>query len=303
MRRKNAQFPDDLSLAICHQRGYFEKLNLVPVRGLAAVLCLCVPVCTFCQPVRDPVTASYVGLGAYSKNHIDVFSFHANQAALAKMKTASVGIYGEKRFLLNELALYNAAVALPTSSGNFGFDARYYGFADYNESQVGLAYGRNVGRNVDVGVQFNYYNVRIAGYGNASAINFEIGTMFHLTDNLNAGVHVYNPVGGSFGKNGEEKLASLYSVGVGYEGSGKFFMSIEIEKEEDKPVNVKAGLQYKFLPQLLTRFGVSTGTSSMHFGVGFGFKSIRVDATTSYHPQLGITPGLLLIFDIHSSKE
>ena len=42
---------------------------------------------------------------------------------------------------------------------------------------------------------------RIAGYGNSSAINFEIGTVFHLTDKLHAGVHAYNPVGGKYGKN------------------------------------------------------------------------------------------------------
>jgi hypothetical protein len=273
------------------------------VREIAAVLFLCAPACTFCQAVRYPVSAPYTGLGAYSNTYIDVFSFRANQAALAKMKIASAGIYGEKRFLLNELGLYSAAVTVPTSSGNFGFDARYYGFADYNESQVGLAYGRSLGRKADIGVQFNYYNVRIAGYGNASAINFEIGTIFHLTDNLNAGLHVFNPVGGSLGKNGEEKLASVYSVGAGYDGSGKFFMSIAIEKEEDKPVNVSAGLQYKFLPQLLTRFGVSTGTSSLYFGVGFGFKSMRIDVVTNYYSQLGITPGLLLIVALSSKGE
>jgi hypothetical protein len=247
------------------------------------------------QTVRNPVSAAYLGLGAYSNNHIDVFSFHANQAALAKINTASAGIYAEKRFLLKELGLYNAAVAVPTHSGNFGLDARYYGFADYNETQLGLAYGRSVGNKIDVGVQFNYYSVRIAGYGNVSTVNFEIGTIFHLTDKLNAGLHAYNPVGGKLGKVQEEKLASLYSVGIGYEASEKIFLSAEIEKQEDEPVNVNAGLQYKFLRQLLARAGVSTATSSMYLGIGFGWKSIRMDAMASYHPQLGVTPGLLLI--------
>ena len=80
-------------------------------------------------------------------------------------------------------------------------------------------------------------------------------------------------------------------------------MSIEIEKEEDKPINVTAGLQYKFLPQLLTRVGISAATSSLFFGIGFGLKVIRLDVTANYHPQLGITPGLSLIFDPRSSKE
>ena len=260
------------------------------------------PVFGFCQTVRNSVFASYIGLGAYSNHHLDVFSFHANQAALANIKIVSAGIYGEKRFLLNDLGLYDAALTLPTSSGNFGLDARYYGFAEYNESQVGLAYGRSLGSKVGVGVQFNYYNVRIAGYGNASAINVEIGTILHLTDNLNAGLHVYNPVGASLGKDHEEKLASVYSMGFGYDASENFFMSIEIEKEEDKPIDVKVGMQYKFLPQLLTRIGVTTGTSSIYFGLGFQLRSMRFDATAAYHPQLGVTPGLLLAFNPANKK-
>lgn len=273
------------------------------MRGILSALFFLVHVYGYCQTARSPVTAAYVGLGAYSNSHVDVFSFHSNQAALAKIKVMSAGIYGEKRFLLNELSLYNAAITLPTSSGNFGLDGRYYGFSDYNESQVGLAYGRGLGSKVDVGVQFNYYNVRIAGYGNASAINFEIGTILHVTDVLNAGLHVYNPVGGSLGKNHEEKLSSVYSAGFGYDASEKFFMGIEIEKEEDKPINVNAGVQYKFLPQLLSRLGISTATSSLYFGIGFRLKSIRLDVTASCHPQLGITPGLLLIFNRRSLKE
>jgi hypothetical protein len=296
-----------LSLLVIYLSGFAMEEGILkkqlPVRGIVVAAFFWIPDCGFCQTVRDPASASYVELGTYSNDHLDAFSFHANQAALAKMKITAAGIYGEKRFLLDELGLYDAAVAVPTSSGNFGLDARYFGSSDYNESQVGLAYGRSLGSKVDIGVQFNYYNVRIAGYGNASAINFEIGTIFHLTDNLNAGLHAYNPAGGSLGKNNEEKLASVYSVSIGYDASEKFFMGFEIEKDEDKPVNVNAGLEYKFLPQLLTRVGISTGTSSIYFGLGFGFKSLRLDATASYYPQLGITPGLLLIFNSHSSKE
>jgi len=272
------------------------------VKSIAVMAFLTLSIPGFSQTVREPISASYIGLGAYSNTHVDVFSFHSNQASLAKIKNTSGGVYGEKRFLLNELSLYDAAFALPTSSGNFGLDARYYGFSDYNESQVGLAYARSLGSKVDIGVQFNYYNIRIAGYGNASTVNFEIGTIFHLTDDLHAGLHAYNPVGGKLGKNGEEKLASIYSAGIGYEASEKFFMSMEIEKEEDKPVNINAGLQYKFLPQLLARIGTSTSTSSFYFGVGYNLKALRFDVMASYHPQLGITPGLLLIFNFKSQK-
>ena len=254
------------------------------------------------QTLRKPVTASYIGLGAYSLNHIDAFSFTSNQASLAQIKTATAGVYAERRFLLNELNNYTAAIALYTNSGNFGLKANYYGFSDYNETQLGLAYGRKLGNKVDIGAQFNYYSIRIPTYGDASAISFELGAVLHVTDKLHAGVHVSNPVGGKFGEEQQEKLSSVYSMGLGYDASEKFFISTEIEKEEDQPVNVNAGMQYKFLPQLLARVGVSTATSTAWFGLGLTIKAIRIDVTTSYHPQLGITPGLLFLFNFKGKE-
>ena len=254
------------------------------------------------QTVRRPVAAVYAGLGACSIDHVDVFSFTNNQASLAQMKSASAGVYGERRFMLNELSLYQLAIAVPTNSGNFGFKAGYFGFSDYNESQMGLAYARKLGNKVDVGVQFNYNGIQVSGYGNSSAINFEIGTVFHLTDRLNAGVHAYNPVGGKYGKDSEEKLASIYTVGLGYEASDKFFVSAEIEKEENQTVNVNAGMQYKFLPQFMIRAGIVTNTSVLYGGASLFLKTFRLDVAASYHPQLGVTPGLLLIYDFKKKE-
>ena len=254
------------------------------------------------QTVRRPVAAVYTGLGAYSINHADVFSFINNQASLAQMKSAAAGVYGERRFMLNELSLYQLAIAVPTNSGNFGVKAGYFGFSDYNESQMGLAYARKLGNKVDIGVQFNYNGIQVSGYGNSSAINFEIGTIFHLTDKLHAGVHAYNPVGGKYGKNSEEKLASIYTVGLGYEASDKFFVSAEIEKEENQPVNVNAGMQYKFLPQFMARAGIATITSNVYAGVGLFLKTFRLDVVASYHPQLGVTPGLMLVYNFSKKQ-
>jgi hypothetical protein len=255
------------------------------------------------QIIRRPVAAPYIGLGAYSFNHTDIFSYTSNQASLAQIKNAAAGVYAERRFMLNELNNYNAAIALPTHSGNFGLEAGYSGFSDYNETQLGLAYARKLGNKADVGVQFNYNGIRVAGYGSASAISFEAGTIFHLTEKLHTGFHVKNPVGGKFGKEQQEKLPSVYTVGFGYDASEKFFFSAEIVKEENQPVNVNAGLQYKFIPQLLARAGISSATSSVWLGLGLSFGSFRLDVATSYHPQLGISPGLLLLFNFKQKTE
>jgi hypothetical protein len=208
-------------------------------------------------------------------------------------------VYGERRFLLEELNQFTAVVAVPAGGGTFAVQGDYFGFSTYNENQLGLAYGRKVSNQVDVGVKFNYYTVRISGYGNASAINFEAGTILHLTDNLHAGVHVYNPLSSKLGKNSNEKLASVYRIGLGYEASEKVFLSSELVKQEDQPVSVNAGLQYNISPNVFLRGGISTLANNSYFGVGLQLGFARVDLNTAYHPQLGFTPGVLLLFNFN----
>jgi hypothetical protein len=258
---------------------------------------------SFGQTLRHPIAANYIGIGPYSTTNADVFSFTANQASLATIKSVSIGVYGERRFMLNELNLYNAAFTLPTHSGNFGLKAGYYGFAAYNETQAGLAYARSLSSKIDIGVQFNYNGIKVAGYGSAAAITFEAGMIMHLTDKLNAGVHINNPTTAKYNKGGNEKLPFVYSAGLGYEASQKFFVSAEMEKEENQPVNIKAGIQYKFIQQLLARAAISTATSSASLAIGISIRSFRIEVITSYHPQLGITPGLLLLFNLSSSSK
>ena len=118
------------------------------------------------------------------------FLLQANQAALAHINSLTAGIYSERRFLLQELSLYQLAVALPTSSGNFGVSASYFGSAQNNESVIGLAYGRKLGEKVSIGAQFNYVSMQVAGYGNASTINFEAGSIVAYYRTI-AGRHPY----------------------------------------------------------------------------------------------------------------
>jgi hypothetical protein len=253
------------------------------------------------QSIRYSIALPYIGLSAYSTQQTNPLSYTANQAALAKVKQAGVGLYGEKRFLLAATNAYALAVAMPTKMGNFGVQLHYAGFKNFNENKIGLAYATSLGNSVDAGIQFNYYSYHIPAYGNASSINFEAGAIIHFTSKLNGGIHIYNPVGGKLSNTDNEKLAASYKIGLGYDASENFFVSGEIIKEEDKPVNIVAGFQYHFAKQFFARAGFVSGSSAPFAGAGIGWKNMRLDVSGSYHPQLGISPGVLLI--IHFGKK
>ena len=258
---------------------------------------------TYAQTIKTPATSTFTRINTYSTLHANAFSFSGNQAALAGIENVSAGVYSEKRFLQKELSMYAAAIALPTTSGNFGMKADYFGDISYNETGLGLAYAKKLGGKIDVGVQFNYYSFKTAGYGKASAVNAEGGMILHLTDQLNIGFHVYNPTSVNVGKAGEENLPAIYAAGLGYDVSSRFFIGAEIEKIEDQPVNVNTGVQYYFDEKMFASAGVASATSVYYLGFGIAIKRMQVNAVASVHPQLGITPGLVLLFSANNKSK
>ncbi len=255
------------------------------------------------QSLRYSISMPYVSLGAYSTKQANTFSFTSNQAALAKLKTDGIGLFGERRFLLAENSAYAIAAAFLTKNkGNFGLQVNYAGFANFNEQKVGLAYARSLGSKVDIGIQFNYYGYKIPAYTSASTINFEIGSIFHISEKLNAGVHIYNPLSSKFGKLADEKLASAYTFGLGYDASENFYCSAEIVKEENVPLNVNGGIQYHFKKQFFVRAGFRSDNSTGFAGAGFVHKNLQIHFSSSFHPQLGISPGIMLLYNLNEKK-
>ena len=252
------------------------------------------------QSLQRPIGLAYPGLSAYSKS-TDVFSVTANQAALASAKQAAAGFYGERRFLLAGLSSYLASVVIPSGNGGFGCNLAYQGSLHYNNSSIGLAYGRDVGDKVSVGLQFNYRQVRIAGYGSASTLTAELGWILRLSSKLRTGMQLINPAGGTFGKT-KERLPRTISFGIGYDESEDISLAMEMSKEEDAAFNITTGIRYRIVKSLVLRAGFSSATTSPWICAGLSKGSMQWNISCSYHSQLGPTPGLSIIFQFKKKE-
>lgn len=253
-------------------------------------------ICCQAQIIHPPAGSDFTGAGAYSVRFMDVFSGRANQAALARLTGFSAGIAAEKKFLLKELNNYTVAIGIPLKGGGLGLYASYSGEAAFHASQAGIGYGKRLGK-VDLGIQFNYHSLQIAGYGKAAAAGIELGTTWHISDRLHTGIQIVNPAGGKFGRHKEEQLPAVYNIGAGYEVSDQLLFHAILSKGTQQPVNVGVGLQYRVAERLLARAGINTATTTPYIGFGWKWFDYSVSITGSYHPQLGFTPTLIIIFD------
>lgn len=277
-------------------------LNSAALKSIFVIIIFTFSLHLQAQTVKQPLSVNYEGLGAHSKNFSDIFSATSNQASLADLKATAFAVYGEKRFMLNELNGFTAIIGMPTPSGSFGFQADYFGSSLFNENELGLIYARKISKEIEVGAKFNYHTIKAAGYGSLTAVNFETGAIFNLTEKLYSGIHLYNPVRSTLGKTGTEKLASIYCFGLGYEVSEKLFLSTQIIKHEDLPLGVNAGLQYNLHPAIFIRTGTSTINNSSYASIGINVGFGRIDLNTNFHPQLGVTPGILLLINCKKAE-
>jgi hypothetical protein len=249
------------------------------------------------QSVMQPQASKSQLLGAYSLKLVDVYSTRTNSASLAQLSGTAAAVYGERRFLIQELNLFTASFGLVTQSGNFGAHVSYFGSAASNQTQYTLAYGRAVTDKIDVGAGFYLQQINQGGYyGKSSAVTGSVGFLLHLTDKIHTGINVFNPIRAAYGKDKMERLPAQYSFGMGYEASEKLFVSAELVKEEDQNINVNVGFQYQPIKQLFIRAGITTQTTSYYASIGFNLKSFRLDIASNYHAQLGITPAIMLLF-------
>ena len=256
------------------------------------------------QAITEPVAASYVSLGAYSSHFTDVYATRSNAASLAQLKQSAVAVYGERRFMISELSLYTASLGMVTGIGNFGFHGSYFGFNLSNQSQVSLSYGRKISAKADIGASFYYNQIRQAGiYGSSGSFTAGAGLLLHLTPKIHAGISIYNPTGASYDKEKQEHIPSQYSFGMGYDASEKLFIAAEMVKTEGFPVNVNAGFQYRFIPQFFIAGGIATANAKYYAALGWNLAFFRMDIAMSYHPQLGLSPGLLVLYSFGKKQQ
>jgi hypothetical protein len=253
--------------------------------------------------IHDPVSigAKSMGMGTVSVVGTDFYSLHHNQAALGFYDKISVALdYDQGFFADKNLSTKALGVVLPTGFGTLGVNMKYFGFSEYNEQKIGLAYGKALGKNFAIGVQLDYFRTFIGGeYGSAQAVSFEVGLYGHLSKKLDIGAHVFNPIAMKIGNQNKEQLPVGFKLGLLYNLDPNLSLAIEAEKILEQKTIYKFGVQYLIGSHFVTRVGIATNPSLFTLGFGLKWNKILLDIGTGYHQTLGFSPRVSLLFNFN----
>lgn len=259
------------------------------MRSLLALACF-LPGVLPAQSGLQPPPASF--LFVFQPN--EILGSATNPAALAGVRTFSVGTYSERRFLLSSLQQHQLMVAVPGGRGAFGASLRLFGEGAYAERTATFAYGRTVSGRFELGVQANYHQVQAGAYGVAHTISGGVGVRAKPWEGVQIALTVDQIGGRLFRAAEEEKWPLRFGFHLGYRPAATLLLAAGVEKEEGWPGKIVAGLYYRFHPRLWAIGGIHTEPGLYFMGAGVQLASLQLTLLSSLHPRLGLSPALQL---------
>ena len=244
------------------------------------------------------VGARSAGMSGVSLLSQDQWAVFNNQAGMAGLEKTSMAFYYENRFMLKETGYGAFAFSMPALSGNLGLSVSHFGYTQYNENQIGLAFAKELFRNISLGVKLDYFFLhQPANYGNRNALTFELGILAKPSDNFKFGIHAYNPIQATYFGYNNEYLPVVLSVGAAYIFSDKFTISAETEKILDiSPLIFRLGMEYQSDNGFAIRTGISSYPIKAAFGFGYATEHLSFNFAYSWHQVLGSTPHISLAY-------
>ena len=275
----------------------FNAMNYLKLLSLSFILLFFKE--SFAGNENFPLGSRNAALGGASVCLSDVWSVGNNQAGLGFLKSPEAAIYFDNKFLLKDLSTGAGAFAMPIKKlGTLGLSFARTGNKYYGESKVGFAFARAFGENISVGMQINYQSVRIGeGYNVRKGLfTGEIGIQAKVLKNLTLGFHMYNPMMVKMTSYNNERVPVIFQLGLLYKFSDKVFITTECQKDIAFSPFLKFGVEYSPAKVIFIRLGVATNPFQNGLGIGLKFGGMRIDVSSTIHPQLGISPQMGLSY-------
>ncbi|MGE5425440.1 MAG: hypothetical protein ACM3N9_08750 [Syntrophothermus sp.] len=226
-------------------------------------------------------------------------SVAGNPACMAMFNGLSAGINFSDHFLISELGEQQVTATLPFHKSRFGLLIRYSGFDDYSDMTAGAAYAMKLFPKLSAGFRIDYIRIDFGEeYGSKNLLSFRIGLHYQVNNQFSSSLLLANPYPVRLA--GETYLEPSLRTGIAWNISKPLLALLEIEKGLHHPAIVKAAMEYHLAAPFYARIGILSSPARFSFGFGLQIKTFSIDISSFYHPVLGYSPQISLIY--HAKK-
>jgi hypothetical protein len=162
----------------------------------------------------------------------------------------------------------------------------------YREQRFQLGYGRRMGERFLLGAEFAYLRVAAAEYGSAGGVAAALSLLSRPLPELWIAARLQPSMGVRLS---DWPVPDRLQFAAGWQRSDALLLLAELEKDIDRPAELKFGVEYRPSALLRLRCGMRSSPARPAMGVGLRLKNgLVLDTAAEWHPVLGITPALAL---------
>ncbi|BEG99973.1 hypothetical protein [Bacteroides sedimenti] len=252
---------------------------------------------TFCYALE---TDRYINARAYSMGKTaSVISGFLNPATSGYFSSRYFSMEYLNRYGVKELSSFAVMLNYPNNYLNSGVYFSRYGFDAYNEQLASINFYKKLSPLISLGGRVNYLGVHYSDQEqDAVAVTGDMGILLHPVENLHFSLLVMNPLRSEIKMEDETReLANVFLLGLSYQPESRFLLTTEIEKDFNRSVIYKLGMEYTPIKQLSFRTGMWTKPFTPSFGVGIKLSPVNIDLAFSNHPVLGFNSCCALQFN------
>ena len=223
---------------------------------------------------------------------------YSNMALLKADRYIIAGL--SNRFESKELLSRYVGLSIKQSKYDFwGFTYEQYGFKEYLESQMGLAYARRLFKNLAISVQARYNRVRILNYGSAGNLSFSMGATGQLPSNIKYALYISSIE--TIDKDQYDRIDAQVYFGLAKEISKNAKMHLEITNTSFSIPTIRLAFELSISPQFDLYWGTDFGDTIVAWGFDFALKRyLNLSCGIRIADGLGWTPALSLSSSIKS---
>lgn len=275
-------------------------MNMLKITFVLSILALKSSVAQF---EFSNIGARATGLnGAFTSLSDNSLAVFYNPAGLGQINYREVSAYyGPSQFGISEISTAALSYTEALDFGTFGIGLKTYGFDLYRESEMKISYGNNFGKKMFLGLNVNFYNLKIQNYNSASAFGADIGGLAYLTEFIKWGFFAGNITGSKIGES-RQKIPKIYRTGFTVQPETDLNLILEFEKDVKFPLSFRGGLEYFVNDFVDLRAGIGTQPDTFSGGISFNYNIMQLDYSIINHQDLGITNQISVTLNFGGSK-
>lgn len=238
-----------------------------------------------------------IGYGNAGLSGDNAWSIAYNPAGIALSETMEAGVFYNTRFQTKEMATKGLVFTNPLQGGTIGLWFSSYGYSQFSQNRLGIAYARKLSEKLSAGIRMQYLSLRIGeGYGTSKTVTASAGFQYQLNKEILLSGYIFNPNKSKFTDYNNEKIPALMKGGIKYAFSDKVFITSEVWASSIDKTNVVVGAEYKIHDKVVLRGGIATQPASSSFGFGLKLNQFDLNFSSAYHTHLGFSPAISLLY-------